>query len=121
MANLARVFTSPDPNAAIRSFITAFAGFWAADRVVMRRLRALAALDPEVGTVIAARDQRRREGLTVLAARLPAGTGPAARPAVQVLYALTSFENFDTLAGPDGDLADALPLVTRLAEAFLGT
>jgi hypothetical protein len=40
---------------------------------------------------------------------------------VQVLYALTSFESFDTLVGPDGELADAIPLVTRLAEAFLGS
>jgi AcrR family transcriptional regulator len=117
MADLARVFTSPAPDAAIRGFITAFAGFWAADRVVMRRLRALAALDPDVGAVIAARDQRRREGLTVLVARLPAGTGPVAEQAVQMLYALTSFETFDTLAGPDRGLADALPLVTRLADA----
>jgi hypothetical protein len=119
MADLARVFTSPAPDAAVRGFITAFAGFWAADRVVMRRLRALAALDPDVGTVIAARDQRRREGLTALVGRLPAGTGPAAEQAVQMLYALTSFETFDMLAGPDRDLADALPVVTRLAEAAL--
>jgi AcrR family transcriptional regulator len=119
MADLARVFTGPAPDAAIRGFITAFAGFWAADRVVMRRLRALAALDPDVGTVIAARDQWRREGLTVLTSRLPPGTGPAADQVVQILYALTSFETFDTLAGPDRDLADALPAVNRLAESVL--
>jgi AcrR family transcriptional regulator len=119
MADLARVFTGPAPDAAIRGFITAFAGFWAADRVVMRRLRALAALDPDVGAVITARDKWRREGLTILVGRLPAGTGPAAEQAVQTLYALTSFETFDTLAGPDRDLADALPVLTRLAEAVL--
>jgi AcrR family transcriptional regulator len=119
MADLARVFTSPAPDAAIRGFITAFAGFWAADRVVMRRLRALAALDPDVGAVIAARDQRRREGLTVLVTRLPVGTGLEAGQAVQILYAFTSFETFDTLAGPDRDLAAAVPLITRLADAVL--
>jgi AcrR family transcriptional regulator len=119
MAGLASVFTCPDPEAAIRGFITAFAGFWAADRVVMRRLRALAALDPDVGAVVATRDQRRRTGLTVLVAHLPAGTGPAAEEAVQILYALSSFETFDTLAGPDRDPADALPVVIRLAEAVL--
>jgi AcrR family transcriptional regulator len=121
MANLARAFTNPDPNAAIRDFITGFAGFWAADRVVMRRLRALAALDSDVGTVIAARDQRRREGLTVLADRLPASSEPEAQQAVRVLYALTSFETFDTIAGPDQDLAQALPVVIRLAEAALSS
>ena len=119
MADLARVFTASSPDEAIRGFIPAFAGFWTADRVVMRRLRALAALDPDVGIVIAARDQRRREGLTVLVGRLPAVTGPTAGQAVQMLYALTSFETFDTLAGPDRDFADALPAVTRLAEAVL--
>ena len=119
MADLARVFTSSAPQAAIGGFITAFAGFWGADRVVMRRLRALAALDPDVGAVISARDQRRHEGLAVLVSRLPDRTGPAAEQTVRMLYALTSFETFDALAGPDRDLADALPLVTRLAEAAL--
>jgi AcrR family transcriptional regulator len=119
MANLARVFTNPAPDAAIHGFITAFAGFWAADRIVMRRLRALAALEPDVGAVIAARDQRRREGLTVLVSRLPGSSGAPGGPAVQMLYTLTSFETFDTLAGPDRGLADALPMVTSLAEAAL--
>ena len=119
MADLSRVFTIPDPDAAIHDFVTAFAGFWAADRVVMRRLRALAALDPDVGVVIAARDQRRRQGLAVLVSRLPASSGTAAEQTVQMLYALTSFEAFDTIAGPDRDLAQALPAVTRLAEATL--
>jgi AcrR family transcriptional regulator len=119
MGDLAQVFTSSAPQAAIHGFIAAFAGFWEADRIVMRRLRALAALDPDVGTVIAARDQRRREGLRVLVSHLPASTGSAAEQRVQMLYALTSFEIFDMLARPDRDLADVLPVVTRLAEAVL--
>ena len=119
LGDLARVFTNPDPDAAIQGFITAFAGFWAADRTVMRRLRALAALDPDVAEVIAARDQRRRHGLTVLISRLPANTGAAAEQTVRILYALTSFETFDTLAGPDQELATVLPIVTRLAGATL--
>ena len=119
MADLARAFTNPAPEAAIHDFITAFAGFWAADRIVMRRLRALAALDPDVGAVIAARDQRRHEGLAVLVTRLPRSTGVTAGQTVQMLHALTSFETFDTIAGPDRDLADALPMVTKLTEAAL--
>jgi len=121
MADLARVFTDPAPDAAIHGFLNAFAGFWAADRIVMRRLRALAALDPDVGAVVEARDHRRREGLTVLASRLPASAGTPAGQTVQLLYALTSFETFDTLAGPDQDLAAALPMVTRLADAALSS
>ncbi len=119
MADLARVFASSAPDAAIHGFITAFAGFWGADRIVMRRLRALAALDPDVGAVITARDQRRRQGLTVLVSRLPATPEAAAGQTVQMLYALTSFETFDTLADPGQDLSPALPAVIRLAEAAL--
>jgi AcrR family transcriptional regulator len=121
MADLVRVFTNSAPEPAIHDFITAFAGFWAADRIVMRRLRALAALDPDVGAVIAARDQRRRQGLTVLVSRLPASAGATAEQTAQMLYALTSFETFDTLAGPDQDLASVLPVITRLAEATLSS
>jgi hypothetical protein len=67
----------------------------------MRRLRALAALDPEVGAVISARDDRRRIGLRVLAGRL-AEDRAATRPIdpenlIRVLYMLTSFETFDAL------------------------
>jgi hypothetical protein len=85
----------------------------------MRRLRALAALDPDVGAVIAARDQLRREGLTVLASRFPAVAGCAGEETVRTLFALTSFETFDAFAGPDRELADAVPAITRLAEAAL--
>jgi len=119
MGDLPRAFAEPDPRAAVHQLIRVFAGFWAADRVVMRRLRALAALDPEVHDVITARDERRRQGLEVLAGRFgPAGDARQA-DAVRALLALTSFESFDTMAGPDGDLGDAVPLVTSLADTVL--
>jgi hypothetical protein len=89
----------------------------------MRRLRALAALDPEVGAVIAARDQRRRTGLALLierTARHPASTIAArSEDAVRVLHTLTSFETFDSLAG-SGNPTDVIPVVVELAGAALG-
>jgi AcrR family transcriptional regulator len=117
MSGLAGAFTQDNPEVALREFVTVFGRFWAADRVVMRRLRALAALDPEVETVIAARDARRRTGLTVLASRL--GDAAADSEIVRVLYTLTSFETYDTLAGPNEDLTGVSPLVTGLALAAL--
>lgn len=39
--------------------------------------------------------------------------------AVPVLFMLTSFETFDTLAGPDQELTAVVPDVLRLAEAAL--
>ena len=121
MPELAGAFTEPDPIEALRRFTGCFGRFWAADRAAMRRLRALAALDPDVGAVIAARDQRRREGLTVLAGRLAGASVPAAGTshAIPVLFMLTSFETFDTLAGPDRELTAVVPDVLRLAEAAL--
>ena len=130
LAGLAEVFADPEPRQALHRFVACFGRFWAADRPAMRRLRALALLDPDVGAVIAARDQRRQQGLTVLAGRFglagPAErdhavlAGPAERDhAVRVLTALTSFETFDTLAGPDQEITAAIPDVLRLAEAAL--
>ncbi len=123
MSGLAAAFTDPDPIAALRTFVETFGRFWDADRSAMRRLRALAALDPEVGAVISARDDRRRIGLGVLAGRLAEDRTPARRidPAdlTRVLYVLTSFETFDALAPPDAALASVVADVVNLAEAVL--
>jgi AcrR family transcriptional regulator len=138
ISELAGAFTDPDPRRGLRGFVVTFGRFWAADRPVMRRLRALAALDPEVGAVIAARDERRREGLHVLVRRLAsaglvpasagggpesAGTADDGRPAneavVRMLQALTSFETFDILASPGRPLTDVADEIVRLAEIAL--
>ena len=120
LSALAEVFTDPDPLQALHRFVACFGRFWAADRPAMRRLRALALLDPDVGAVIAARDQRRQQGLTVLAGRLGLAGAAERGHAVRVLTALTSFETFDTLAGPDQEITAAVPDILRLAETALG-
>jgi AcrR family transcriptional regulator len=121
MSELAAAFTNPDPAQALRSFVASFGRFWAADRLVMRRLRALAALDPEVGAVISARDGRRRAGLEVLAGRLSDGGVTALEPdrAVSLLFVLTSFETFDALAHPEQELTYVVRDVLDLVEAAL--
>jgi AcrR family transcriptional regulator len=123
LTELPRAFEQPDPRGALKEFIVTFSRFWGADRLVMRRLRALAALDPDVGAVIRARDDRRREGLAVLTSRLRGGsTTPHADQdgrVVQLLHAVTGFEMFDSLAGPDGAPADVASVLTHVAEAVL--
>ena len=123
LTELRRAFEEPDPRGALQEFIVTFTRFWAADRLVMRRLRALAALDPDVGAVIRARDDRHRQGLAVLTSRL-AGGSTTPHPGqdgriVQLLHALTGFEMFDSLAGPDDAPADLASLLTQVAEAVL--
>jgi AcrR family transcriptional regulator len=121
LSELSAAFTNPDPSQGLRTFVASFGRFWAADRLVMRRLRALAALDPEVGAVISARDERRRTGLRVLAGRIDEKGVTAANPerAVSLLFALTSFETFDALADPEQELTDVVRDVIELAEAAL--
>ncbi|MFF2555272.1 TetR/AcrR family transcriptional regulator [Nocardia sp. NPDC058058] len=122
LTELVKAFTDPDPHAALTEFISCFARFWQADRPAMRRLRALAALDADVHAVISARDDRRREGLAVLAARFtdtkPVDGGIDAQ--LRILLALTSFETFDTMVGAEGDLSEAIPAITDLAITVLG-
>lgn len=124
MSGLAAAFTDPDPMAALRTFVGTFGHFWDADRPAMRRLRALAALDPEVGSVILARDSRRRMGLGVLVGRLAErrDTTSQTEPEdlARVLFVLTSFETFDALADPGAALTDVIDVVVRLVEAVVG-
>jgi AcrR family transcriptional regulator len=121
---VAAALGQPDPLDALAGYVAAFAGFWAAERLVLRRLRSLAALDPELAQGVRARDARRRAGLELLAGRLADRYGHpppgALAEAVVVLHMLTSFETFDALAGPDRSPQDVAPVVHRLAVAALG-
>jgi AcrR family transcriptional regulator len=123
MDTLAESFSLADPLEALHSFVAVFARFWDSDRAAMRRLRALAHLDPEVHGVISARDDRRRRGLTVLLGRLrdhPLASAADRPDAVPILMALTSFETFDALAGAAESCSAALPVIYRLIDAVLG-
>lgn len=123
MEQLADAFRRADPLEALDHYIAVFGRFWESDRLALRRLRGLAALDPDFGQVIRARDERRREGLGVLARRLVGKDGrpdaPSLDETVNILYTLTSFECFDTLAGPTRNLDEVAPLVAQIARAAL--
>jgi AcrR family transcriptional regulator len=112
MTELAHAFTAPDPDDALRLLATAFARFWGTDRLVMRRLRALATLDPDVATVIAARDDRRRHALRTLLARRSDVANPA--HALRAAHMLTSFETYDALLSPHQRPGDAVPTLLEL-------
>jgi AcrR family transcriptional regulator len=123
MQQLASAFRQPDPLVALDTYIAVFSRFWEADRLVTRRLRALAALDPDFEQVIGARNEQRRQGLRVLVGRLvkPAGrlSPETVSEAVDLLYTLLSFETFDTLAGPTRSLEEVAPIIQRLARSAL--
>jgi AcrR family transcriptional regulator len=123
MEHLATAFRQHDPLEALHQFLLVFGHFWEADRLVMRRLRALAALDPDFEQVIRARDAWRRQGASVIAQRLVDHQGLLPETArdefVEILFTLSSFETFDTLAGPARSVQEVAPSVARLARAAL--
>jgi AcrR family transcriptional regulator len=121
---LAHAFQRPDPQDALGAFIAAFGHFWSADRLVTRRLRSLAALDPDIEQGLRARDERLREGLRVIVRRLaesrPQPPFDSFEETVDILSVLTSFESFDKLAGSARSPEEVAPLIYRLACASLG-
>ena len=112
LSELAQAFTASDPDDALRIFVSVFTRFWGVDRLVMRRLRALAVLDPDVAAVIDARDERRRHGLQVLLGRRTDVPDP--KHALRTAHMLTSFETFDALLRPRQRPADAVPILVDL-------
>lgn len=123
MERMAAVFRRTEPLEALDELVGIFGRFWASDRLVLRRLRALAALDPELEPAVRERDEWRRNGCQAVVTRLVEGYGqpPAAvEAAVDLLHTLTSFETFDTLAGAAHDPEAMIPVVQRLVRAALG-
>ena len=124
MQQLANAFRQSNPLEALNEYILTFGGFWEADRLVMRRLRALAALDPDFEQVIRTRDEWRRKGVRVIAQRISEVQVPVPSETfdetVNILFTLTSFETFDTLAGTTRSLEEIVPMVQHLARAAIG-
>jgi AcrR family transcriptional regulator len=117
MQELPLAFQVPEPHAALDRFILTFVRFWASDRLVLRRLRALAVTDPELEPVFHARDERRREGLGVLVGRLSPGRDKV--ELVDVLHALTSFEFFDDLSRGGRSPDEVAAVIQRLVQESL--
>lgn len=125
MDHLADAFRHADTFEALDRFIAVFIRFWESDRPVLRGLSALAALDPEFAAVLDQRAGWRRKGVRVLLERLAKQTG---RPkpkqmddAADLLYMLTSFSTYDTLATSKRSTQQVAELVQRLARQALGT
>ena len=121
---MAVAFHQPQALDALAEFIGVLGRFYEAERPLIQRLHGLAALDPDIEQVLRERAGRRRYGLEFLLRRLSKEHGRPTRKAfratVEILFALTSFEFADTLAGPGRSLAVVTPLVRRLVLAALG-
>jgi hypothetical protein len=110
------VMMLPPGDAQLTRFVGIFCGFWAKNRMLIRRVHGMGAIDPEFGAVIEARNQRRLMAATRIAQRMG---GDESREKAAMLAALTSFEFFDALAESCGREAEAEAMVLRLARSAL--
>jgi AcrR family transcriptional regulator len=123
MQHLADAFQESDAGRGIDRFIAVFMEFWQSDREVLRALGAFAALDPTLAAAIEQRSGWRRKGARLLLDRLAKQTGRPKRSemddAVDVLFLLTSFATYDTLASGRRSKPDVTELVQRLVRQSL--
>ncbi len=123
MQRMRTVMQQADAESSLASFVEVFCDFWTRDRVLIRRIHGIAAIDPEIGAVVQARN-RRRQGAAVRILQLLDADGVKRTPEEQgqraaVLYALTSFEFFDVLAEGCGGPEEAARLVRVVLEKTL--
>jgi AcrR family transcriptional regulator len=123
MQHLGEAFRELDPLQGIARFIAVFMEFWESDRQVIRALGAFTVLDPDFAAVIEERSGWRRKGARLLLQRLAEQTG---RPkpeemenAEDVLFLLTSFATYDTLASARRSTRDVTELVQRVVRQNL--
>lgn len=116
MDRMRSVMQQSDPEAMLTTFVEIFSGFWAKDRLLIRRIHGIAAIDPEFGAAVEARNQRRRGAAARVVDVFDRSTRNAKDKAQRsaILYALTSFELFDTLAAVCGTMDEAARLVLAL-------
>ena len=121
---LPRAFAHDDPRATLDAYVAIVGAFWDTERVVMRRLQALAAFEPDLAGALARCDEHRRDGLRRLIQRLAQyGARPARRDLLgtaDLLLALSAFATFDTVAGAERKIADVVPAMQSLVRAALG-
>jgi AcrR family transcriptional regulator len=122
LVRLPEVFHASDAEEALRRFVAMFVRFWASDRVLIRKLRALGALDSDFRPAVE-RDRWRRNGAGTILQRL-ASEGriptPVSEETVDVLSSLTSFETYDALAGETRDTDAVTALVEGTCLRLLG-
>ena len=142
MQQMAQVFHEPDPSkaleklrarfalrgltlsAAVEKLIGTFVSFWSSDPVVIRRLRAMGALDEEIGAGIRARDSRRVHAAGEILRRLAISQRRKHRPEQHGLISetismLTSFETYDALSRAGQDDPEIVRMLLTLIQASI--
>jgi hypothetical protein len=114
----------PDPLETLATFVQTFAEVWQEDRLVIRRLQGLAAVDMDFSRVWHRREERRREGLRLIVKRAVSLRGHTPRRSridllTDTLFAVISFETFDAAAGPSRTFERVVPAIYSLGLSAL--
>ena len=122
MERMRSVMTAANPEMMLAGFVEIFSNFWSKDRILIRRIHGIAAVDPEFGAVIEARNQRRRFAATRVIEMLDrqgGRDGADREQRIATLHALTSFEFFDALSESCGGVDQAARLLRRIVKNAL--
>jgi AcrR family transcriptional regulator len=114
MERVREAMTQSSGQLMLEYFVKIFCEFWTKNRLLLRRVHGIGAIDPEFGAVIEARNRRRLMAASRIARIMSDGVEVEQRAGA--LAALTSFEFFDALAENSGGEGEAEAMVLRLAE-----
>lgn len=103
MQNMRNIMQSADPARMLREYLQLMVNLWSEDRVLIRRVHGLRAVDPELGAALNARDQRKKTLIGKILEVLERKRGSALveeerQYHLSILYAFTSFEVYEVLA-----------------------
>jgi AcrR family transcriptional regulator len=115
MERMRSVMQQTDPASVLADFVDVFCGFWSKDRLLIRRIHGIAAIDPEFGAAVEARNRRRQAAAARIVSLLDganvARTAQKTSDRAITLWALTAFEFFDALTEATGSQEEATRLV----------
>jgi AcrR family transcriptional regulator len=117
IGRLPEAFMAPDPTTGLEILIQVFIRLWASERLIVQRLRALSALDPDFAEH-EDRNQRRRHAIAVLLRRLSPAPGDL-EGMTDLLTAMTSFESYETFAAGGRDAEGIARLITEATRRLL--
>lgn len=113
---LSKAMMEDDPEISLNAVVKAFIQFWDAEKLALRRLRSLAALNPDFKGV-RKRDERRRMALESVIIRVMDRRGQKLADTdgtLDIVTMLTSFEAFDTMARSGTPVAKIIARIQRL-------
>ena len=121
IGRLPEAFMAPTAGAGLRRLVEVFVGFWDAEQVAIRRLRALNAIDPELTR--GNRDVRRRQAIEVLAERFAVESGAISAAeldqVVDQIWVLTAFDAYDHLASTGKSVDEIVEVLWKGIERLI--